>query len=291
MFHRPFAPHGGREESVTENIRYKIGDVARILGISTDLIRYYEERGIVKPHKDKYNNYRYYDAWDVNFLVDCLWYKKMGFSIDAIAKMTSTESYDDFVRHLTDQGDEILASIQHQNLLLERIRNHTESMVRVKDFLGVCDITRNKEFIFYLNRFNLEYNNSPELQLLNKAWEKYMPFTKRFFLISRDDIEKKGEDYAFGFSISIKYAEKFDIRAKPPVHRMKPKTCVHSAFKSFGKNKFTPQHLDFMLKFASKNRFRPAGPAFGNLIGSIPENGGHVGYFEAWIPVEEIEKK
>ncbi|MDR2610404.1 MAG: MerR family transcriptional regulator [Clostridiales Family XIII bacterium] len=272
------------------NARYKIGDVARILGISTDLIRYYEERGVVKPHKDKYNNYRYYDAWDVNFLVDCLWYKKMGFSIDEIAKMTSNESYDDFVRHLSSQGDEILETLQRQNLLLERIRNHTESVVRVKDFLGVCDITKNKEFLYYLNRFNLEYNNSQELQLLNRTWEKYMPFTKRLFVIDRENLGTESEDYAFGFSIGMKYAEKFGVKQGGCVKHMRPKLCVHSAFKSFGKDAFTPRHLDFMLKFASKNRLRPAGHAFGNLICSIPEDGGHVGYFEAWIPVEKFEK-
>ncbi|MBR3375918.1 MAG: MerR family transcriptional regulator, partial [Firmicutes bacterium] len=45
-------------------MQYKIGDVARILGISTDLLRYYEKKGVVTPTKDKQNDYRYYDAWD-----------------------------------------------------------------------------------------------------------------------------------------------------------------------------------------------------------------------------------
>ena len=56
-----------------EGMKYKIGDVARILGISTDLLRYYEKKGVVRPVKDKANDYRYYEAWDINFLMDCLW--------------------------------------------------------------------------------------------------------------------------------------------------------------------------------------------------------------------------
>ena len=48
-------------------MRYKIGDVSRILGISTDLLRYYEKKGVVQPQKDKSNDYRYYDTWDINF--------------------------------------------------------------------------------------------------------------------------------------------------------------------------------------------------------------------------------
>ena len=58
------------------SVRYKIGDVSRILGISTDLLRYYEKKGVVKPQKDQSNDYRYYDTWDINFLIDCLWYSE-----------------------------------------------------------------------------------------------------------------------------------------------------------------------------------------------------------------------
>ena len=70
-------------------MQYKIGDVARILGISTDLLRYYEKKGVVAPTKDKQNDYRYYDVWDINFLIDCLWYKSFGFGIPQIAYMVS----------------------------------------------------------------------------------------------------------------------------------------------------------------------------------------------------------
>ena len=64
---------------------YKIGDVARILGVSPDILRYYEKKGVVTPRKGENNDYRYYDAWDINFLMDCLWFKNFGFSIDQIA--------------------------------------------------------------------------------------------------------------------------------------------------------------------------------------------------------------
>ena len=56
----------GNQGKVDNGVRYKIGDVAGILGISPDLIRYYEEKGVVSPAKDPNNNYRYYDTWDIN---------------------------------------------------------------------------------------------------------------------------------------------------------------------------------------------------------------------------------
>ncbi|MBO7739573.1 MAG: MerR family transcriptional regulator, partial [Oscillospiraceae bacterium] len=73
-------------------MKYKIGDVARILGVSTDILRYYERKGVVTPEKDANNDYRYYDAWHINFLVDCLWFKNYGFSIEQIADMVRIPS-------------------------------------------------------------------------------------------------------------------------------------------------------------------------------------------------------
>ena len=37
---------------------YKIGEVANILGVSADTIRYYEKAGIVYSKKDSSNGYR-----------------------------------------------------------------------------------------------------------------------------------------------------------------------------------------------------------------------------------------
>ena len=76
-------------------MQYKIGDVAKILGISPDLLRYYEKKGVVMPMKGKHNDYRYYDFWDINFLLDCLWFKNFGFSIDQIADMVKIPSSDE----------------------------------------------------------------------------------------------------------------------------------------------------------------------------------------------------
>ena len=38
-------------------MKYKIGDVARILGVSPDILRYYEKKGVVTPMKGENNDY------------------------------------------------------------------------------------------------------------------------------------------------------------------------------------------------------------------------------------------
>lgn len=270
-------------------VRYKIGDVARILGISPDLIRYYEEKGVVSPAKDPYNNYRYYDTWDINFLIDCLWFKNFGFGIDHVARIVSQSSYDMVLSDLDDKTAEIMETIRYQELLLKRIRKYYDSLVYIRGIIGQCDIRRSAEFVRYLNRFNSIYDNDSELQVLSRQWLKYMPFTKRYFEVPEDDLIGEGDDYAWGFSLGMSYVEEFGVKINPPVKHMPSRLTIHSAFKSTGKDKFTARHLDFMTEYAEEHGYKISGCAFGNLACSVIEDGKMTGYFEVWLPVEEKE--
>ena len=43
----------------------KISDAAKLLGISTDTIRYYEKEGVITPKRTSKNNYRDLDNRDI----------------------------------------------------------------------------------------------------------------------------------------------------------------------------------------------------------------------------------
>jgi len=267
-------------------MRYKIGDVAGILGISPDLIRYYEEKGVVSPVKEPSNNYRYYDMWDINYLIDCLWYKNFGFGIEPIANMVSECSYDMLLQRLENKGEDILASIRRQELLLQRIRIFCDWLTSTKSYLGKCDLVHSAEFVRYINRRNFTYDNSPVQRELSRKWLKYLPFSRRYFEIPEDALSEVRGDYEWGFSLSMQYVKEFGVEIKPPVEHMPSRLCVHSAFRIVGKNQFSARHIDYMVDFANENGLAVAGDAFGNLACDVVEDGQPTGYFEVWLPVE-----
>ena len=47
---------------------YQIGEIAGLLGMSRDTLRYYEKRGLLSAQKD-HNGYRYYTKQDIYRLV------------------------------------------------------------------------------------------------------------------------------------------------------------------------------------------------------------------------------
>ena len=266
-------------------MQYKIGDVARILGISTDLLRYYEKKGVVTPTKDQQNDYRYYDVWDINFLIDCLWYKSFGFGIPQVAHMVSDCNYEDLFSVLEEKQTELMDAIHHQELLLRRIRQHCEQVSHVRDMIGKCDISLCPETVGYLNRYGTAYDNRSEVQELAKQWLPYMPFLQRYFEIPLDPQSAGGHLYSWGFSLAMEYVEEFQVPVRPPVIHQPAEESIHSVFKSAGKNAFSPKHIDYLFDYASQNGYVPAGNARGNLVCSILEDDINTGYFEVWLPV------
>lgn len=64
----------------------EIKQAAKLLGITESVLRFYEEKGIVKP-KRKENGYREYTDYDINQLQIIVQYRKLGFSIKDIKKI------------------------------------------------------------------------------------------------------------------------------------------------------------------------------------------------------------
>ena len=270
-------------------MRYKIGDVAKILGISPELLRYYQRKGVVSPTTDESNNYRYYDAWDINFLIDCLWFKNYGFGIEQTAKLVSASSYDDVMAAMHARRDEIVNELRRGQMLLDRAEQYFAAMERTRTMLGRCDLVYSPEVYRYFNRRNNSYERIDELQDLSLHWLQYMPFVNRCFEIKQETLEHSTDDYAWGYSIDMELVKKLGVPLEPPVEHLPSAPSVHAVFTSSGKSKFSPRQMGFVLDYIRQNDLSITGDARGNLVCSVMEDGKLTGYFEVWLPVAPRE--
>lgn len=273
-------------------MRYKIGDVARILGISTDLLRYYEKKGVVRPVKDARNDYRYYEPWDINFLLDCLWFKNFGFGIEEISHMVTDSSYDDLHSSLDRKEEQLERELRRQELRLRRLREHKQELERGMAFLGQCDVADSPEMVRYLNRHNFIYDDSPALARLSRQWLDYMPFIHRCFEIKQSDLPggDGAGNFSWGMALELCYARELGVALDPPVEHLPSRRCLHSVFKSTGKDAFSPGHLQYLVDYAARSGLTICGSARGNLLCSVAEEGGLSGYFEVWVPIADTSR-
>lgn len=67
---------------------YSVGEISKIVKISIDALRYYDEIGLLKPHYiDPSSRYRYYSEDQVKDFLAIIEWKKYGFSLDAIREL------------------------------------------------------------------------------------------------------------------------------------------------------------------------------------------------------------
>ena len=270
-------------------MKYKIGDVARILGISPDLLRYYEKKDIVHPVKDKSNDYRYYEPWDINFLIDCVWYKSFNFGIDQVAEIISDSTAEQVADALDKKVSELRAQIRRNELLVRRAGEHQADLGRMKNQLWKCVLRQSPEIVRYIHRYNYIYDKSEALQRLSQQWLNYMPFTPRCFEMPVEDIScKRGEgNFSWGFSLTLDYVRELGVKVEPPVVHLDSRPSIYTVFTSAGKDNFSPQLLEYVMDFATDNGLRLKGEVRGNLLASVVDNGCLTGFFEAWIPYEK----
>ena len=123
--------------------KYRIGEVAKLLGVTTSAIRFYEKMGMVKPEKNVENGYRYYRGKDVKKLRSILCHRSMEMSLSVI----------DHLKHSHDLS-EVKSMIEEQRTnSLQKIAEE-EKMIRLYDFY--CAII--DEVVDHSNRFTVKHH-------------------------------------------------------------------------------------------------------------------------------------
>ena len=70
-------------------MRYKISELAKLLGVSTNTVRRYEDMGYISAVRDENSGYRYYNDDDIFSVMNAKMHVKYGFSHEQISQMQS----------------------------------------------------------------------------------------------------------------------------------------------------------------------------------------------------------
>ncbi len=74
---------------------YKIGELARLSGISVEAIRFYEQKGLLKSDSRTPSGYRLFTEYELNKLGFILRAKAVGFRLDEISELLDLRAHAD----------------------------------------------------------------------------------------------------------------------------------------------------------------------------------------------------
>jgi DNA-binding transcriptional MerR regulator len=121
----------------------KIGDFARISGISIKALRYYDDIGILTPvHTDTFTGYRYYGLEQIARSERITALKAMGLSLDQIALMLEQRLSDDDVRALLhEKRRELGVQMDVLRTQIDEIDCQLELMERERQLMNDYTVT------------------------------------------------------------------------------------------------------------------------------------------------------
>jgi len=108
------AEYSGDESSGAGKVEFTIGELSREFGVTLRALRFYENKGLISPHRDGLN--RLYSQGDRTRLALILKGKKLGFTLGEIRQMIAAEENAGDRDALTFSREKCLEQIQ----LLER---------------------------------------------------------------------------------------------------------------------------------------------------------------------------
>ena len=144
------------------NMSYSINELAKLAGISTRTLRYYDKQGLLKARRNPENNYRYYEESEVDQLQKILFLKLFDLPLEQIKQVMQTSPETQY-QVLRNQRSKLVAQQQY---LGDLIKNLDKTLATMK---GEAQMTDTEKFA----TLKKEMINKNERQYGAEIREKY----------------------------------------------------------------------------------------------------------------------
>lgn len=101
-------------------MEYTINKLAKLAGVSTRTLRYYDEIGLLLPVRKSSNGYRIYGQEEVNQLQQILFYRELGVQLDEIKKIMCSKNFDSSIA-LQDHLAALLSKREQLDVLIANV--------------------------------------------------------------------------------------------------------------------------------------------------------------------------
>ncbi|MBY0123687.1 MerR family transcriptional regulator [Bacillus sp. S/N-304-OC-R1] len=106
-------------------MEYTVQGLAKLAGVSTRTLRYYDEIGILKPARVNSSGYRIYGKAEVDRLQQILFYRELDVSLDNIKKIVTSPSFDK-TEALKEHREKLLEKRNQLDLLITNVEKSIE---------------------------------------------------------------------------------------------------------------------------------------------------------------------
>ncbi|MGL4737582.1 MAG: MerR family transcriptional regulator [Cellulosilyticaceae bacterium] len=113
--------------------QYSIKEVANLLGINTNKIRFYEKKGLISPTRGAENDYRYFTDEEIIKLHTILLYRALGLSVRDIAQLLQHTTKENYLGNFYSQWKVVNDKIHELSQMRVALEHIMDGMYLVTD--------------------------------------------------------------------------------------------------------------------------------------------------------------
>ncbi|MCU9601209.1 MerR family transcriptional regulator [Pallidibacillus thermolactis] len=168
-------------------MEYTIQKLARLAGVTTRTLRYYDKIGLLKPARINSSGYRIYGQNEVNLLQQIMFYRELGLQLETIKEIIHDPSFNR-KNALKEHLQQLIAKRKQIDLLIEIVKKtikHEEGRIQMSDqekFEGfkkrLVEENEKKYGDEVRERWGEEALEASNQKVLNMSQENYEKVTK-----------------------------------------------------------------------------------------------------------------
>lgn len=261
---------------------YSIGDVSRVLGMTTSALHFYEKEGVIDTPKEQ-SGRRYYEDADVMRLISAKKYRAMGVPLRDIAAQFSSDGMTG--RQVLDRMREQRAEAARLSAQYAALEQDIARLIRLSEPIeegsDAVDIRHVGQVLMFRGEGGGIVPRDKAGQTLAQRWLEAMPAVSL-------GIVKRPEDERAGLSLLIPQERAGDYGFEPDGRTMQmlPGGMALHAVVHCGEEQYERPEVIFgpILSFARAHRFAPCGAIWGSLLLVDCSGGARKHYYDTYMP-------
>ena len=158
---------------------YRIGEFAKYLGVTPDLLKHYEDQGIIQPTRSD-SGYRYYPFNTTMLLIECIRLRNYGMTLREIREILAAHHLD--TAAVSSRLAENVEHMKEEILLDEALTADYEEFLAWQAPLSERDfdweIRWSKPMAFLPHTDKYDFLQDPRIYEILKSWMSYIPIVK-----------------------------------------------------------------------------------------------------------------
>lgn len=275
-------------------MKYTTNDLSKILNVSTNTIRRYEEKGFLHAVRNESNGYREFGSIDVEKLMYTSKYRKFGFSQEEILDIFSQTILQRKDRY-ESKIIEIEKEIEHLQSLKHMLKDDMQLMSRLDDFADEIKEYKSSSMYYILYQKNgnvsLGKNQTEAIHGFLEVCTEY----EYIYHFEKDDVLNGRLVYGEGIAANELMVDKYGISKQSPLEHYSAQMCLMRVIRipldfsdreMMSREEIVYQLFGQFSEYMEQNQLELINDVIGIKLGMSQEDGKDWQYVLMHVPVK-----